>query len=437
MPSGDSNRDTIAAVATPPGRGGIGVVRVSGARVPDIAERVIGSIPPARAATLARFKDASGAAIDEGLAVYFPAPHSYTGEAVLELQGHGGPVVMAMLLSACLDAGARLAEPGEFTRRAFLEGRLDLAQAEAVADLIDASSQEAARSAVRSLSGEFSAAIDALRSQLVELRALTEAQLDFPEEELDDTHRDDAGKRLIGVQATLDDVLARSRQGSLLRSGVQVVLAGPPNVGKSSLLNRLAGEERAIVTPIPGTTRDALRETIHIDGVAVVLVDTAGLRESTDEVEKLGIARTRSEVERADIVLVVHDVMDGAGEVSTAVQRIDVYNKTDLRPGFAPPKGAIAVSAKTGQGLADLRAAIVRAAGWSSTGESVFLARERHLRALASAKEHLSRAAAEKARWELFAEELRLAHDSLSEITGAFTPEDLLGEIFGRFCIGK
>ena len=437
MPSGDSKRDTIAAVATPPGRGGIGVVRISGSQVPQIAERVIGSIPPARVATLARFKDASDAAIDQGIALYFPAPHSYTGEAVLELQGHGGPVVMGMLLSACLDAGARLAEPGEFTRRAFLEGRLDLAEAEAVADLIDASSQEAARSALRSLSGEFSAAIDALRSQLVELRALTEAQLDFPEEELDGIHRDDASKRLLGVKAALDDVLARSKQGSLLRSGVHVVLAGPPNVGKSSLLNRLTGGERAIVTPIPGTTRDALRETIHIDGVAVVLVDTAGLRESADEVEKLGIARTRSELERADVVLAVHDVTAGAGAVPSAAQRIDIYNKTDLRPGFVPPKGAIAVSAKTGQGLADLRDAIVRAAGWSSTGESVFLARERHLRALTAAKEHLARAAAEKARWELFAEELRLAHDSLSAITGAFTADDLLGEIFGRFCIGK
>ena len=437
MPSGESKRDTIAAVATPPGRGGIGVVRVSGARVPHIAERVIGSIPPARIATLARFKDANGAAIDEGIAVYFPAPHSYTGEAVLELQGHGGRVVMGMLLSACLDAGARLAEPGEFTRRAFLEGRLDLAQAEAVADLIDASSQEAARSALRSLSGEFSTAIDALRSQLVELRALTEAQLDFPEEELDGIHRDDAAKRLLSVQAALDDVLVRSKQGSLLRSGVQVVLAGPPNVGKSSLLNRLAGEERAIVTPIPGTTRDALRETIQIDGVAVVLVDTAGLREAADEVEKLGIARTQAELERADVVLAVHDVTAGPAAVPSAAYRIDVYNKTDLRPGFVPPKGSIAVSARTGQGMADLREAIVRAAGWSSTGESLFLARERHLRALGAAKRHLERAAAEQGRWELFAEELRLAHDELSGITGTFTADDLLGEIFGRFCIGK
>ena len=439
MRSGDSSRDTIAAVATPPGRGGIGVVRISGPQAPQIAARLIGSVPPARLATLARFRDASGAAVDEGIALFFPAPHSYTGEAVLELHGHGGPVVMGMLLAACLDAGARLAEPGEFTRRAFLEGRLDLAQAEAVADLIDASSQEAARSALRSLSGEFSAAIDALRTQLVELRALTEAQLDFPEEELDGLHREDAAKRLASVQAALDNVVARSRQGSLLRSGVHVVIAGPPNVGKSSLLNRLAGEERAIVTPIPGTTRDALRETIHIDGVAVVLVDTAGLRESKDELEKLGMARTRAELERADVVLAVHDATAGSipQPLAAGVERIEVYNKVDLRRGFMPPSGAIAVSAKTGHGMADLREAIVRAAGWSSTGESVFLARERHLRALAAAKEHLTAAAGERERWELFAEELRLAQDALSAITGGFTADDLLGEIFGRFCIGK
>ena len=439
MPSDDPKRDTIAAVATPPGRGGIGVVRISGTGVLQIAERVIGTIPLARVATLTRFKDASGAAIDEGIAVYFPAPHSYTGEDVLELQGHGGPVVVGMLLSACLDAGARLAEPGEFTRRAFLEGRLDLAQAEAVADLIDASSQEAARSALRSLSGEFSAAIDGLRAQLIELRALIEAQLDFPEEELDGLHREDAVKRLASVRAALEDVLSRSRQGSLLRNGIHVVLAGPPNVGKSSLLNRLAGEERAIVTPVPGTTRDALRETIHINGVAVVVVDTAGLRESADEVERLGIARTRSELARADVVLAVHDATMGAAShaVSSGAERIEVYNKVDLCPGFVPPTQGIAVSAKTGHGIADLREAIVLAAGWSSTGESAFLARERHLRALAAAKGHLERAAAEKGRWELFAEELRLAHDALSAITGAFTADDLLGEIFGRFCIGK
>jgi len=440
MPSGESARDTIAAVATPAGPGGIGIVRVSGPLVTQIAEGVLGSVPPPRSATFKRFRDACGQTLDEGIALYFPAPHSYTGEEVLELQGHGGPVVLRMLLSACLDAGARLAEPGEFTRRAFLEGRLDLAQAEAVADLIDAASQEAARSAVRSLSGEFSAAIDVLRGALVELRALTEAQLDFPEEELDASHQNATTKRLAGVRTALDDVLNRSRQGSLLRSGVHVVLAGAPNVGKSSLLNRLAGEERAIVTPIPGTTRDALRETIQIDGVAVVLVDTAGLRHSTDELERLGMARTHSELERADVVLTMHDVTsvgETAPAFATGNARIDVYNKVDLKPGFIPSPGAVAVSAKTGQGMAELRSAIVRAAGLSSTGESTFLARERHLRALVGAQAHLARAVAEQERWELFAEELRLAHDQLSSITGAFTADDLLGEIFGRFCIGK
>jgi tRNA modification GTPase len=440
MPRDELARATIAAVATPAGRGGIGIVRVSGPAVPRIAAAILGSVPAARRATLARFSDARGELVDQGIALYFPAPHSYTGEDVLELHGHGGAVVMQMLLGACLDAGARLAEPGEFTRRAFLEGRLDLAQAEAVADLIDAASQEAARSALRSLSGEFSTAIEALRGALVELRALTEAQLDFPEEELDQLHREDAAHRLARVRRALEEVLARSRQGSLLRSGVHAVLVGRPNVGKSSLLNRLAGEERAIVTAIPGTTRDALREPVHIDGVAVVLVDTAGLRPSRDEVERLGMARTQHELERADVVLAVHDLgadSDPLDALPPGVRRIDVYNKLDLHPDFTPPPGAVAVSAKTGAGVDELRREILRAAGWSATGESVFLARERHLRALTAAGRHLARAAAEQARWELFAEELRLAQEELSTITGAFTADDLLGEIFCRFCIGK
>jgi tRNA modification GTPase len=433
-------RDTIAALATPPGRGGIGIVRLSGPAAARIARHLIGALPHPRQATNATFRAADGEPIDEGLALFFPAPNSYTGEDVVELHGHGGPVVMQALLAACLDQGARLAEPGEFTQRAFLEGKLDLAQAEAVADLIDASSREAARSALRSLRGEFSSAIDSLRDQLVELRALTEAQLDFPEEELDVMHREDAARRLAAVQSALQGVLARSRQGSLLRSGVHVVLAGRPNVGKSSLLNRLAGEERAIVTDIPGTTRDALRESIQIEGVPVVMVDTAGLRASSDEVERLGIARTRQEIERADVVLAVH----AAGEADplpmdlpAGAARIDVYNKVDLAPAFVAPPGSVAVSAKTGAGLAELRLAVLRAAGWTATGESLFLARERHLRALTSAAAHLQRAAAEQGRWELFAEELRLAHEQLSRITGAFSADDLLGEIFGRFCIGK
>ena len=440
MPSDELSRDTIAAVATPSGRGGIGVVRISGPAVPEICRKLLGELPAARVATHKTFRDAHGEAIDEGIALYFPAPRSYTGEAVLELQGHGGPVVMQALLAACLDAGARLAEPGEFTRRAFLEGRLDLAQAEAVADLIDAASREAARSALRSLSGEFSQAIAAMQAELVELRALTEAMLDFPEEEVDALHRDDAARRLDAVRRALDDVLAKSRQGSLLRSGIHVVLVGRPNVGKSSLLNRLAGDERAIVTPVAGTTRDALREPVQIDGVPLVLVDTAGLRASADLVERLGIERTQRELERADVVVTIFEAgkpQDALENLPPGVERIEVFNKIDLVPGFAPKTAALAVSAKTGEGLERFRKAILRAAGWSATGEGVFLARERHLRALERAALHLKAASREQARWEFFAEELRLAHAALGAITGEFTADDLLGEIFSRFCIGK
>lgn len=440
MRGDELGRDTIAAIATPPGRGGIGVVRISGPRVPDIARALLGSLPAPRHATYGPFRDPKGEAIDYGLALYFSGPRSYTGEAVLELQGHGGSVVLQAVLAACLDAGARLAEPGEFTRRAFLEGRIDLAQAEAVSDLIDAASREAARSAVRSLSGEFSAAIDALRGKIVELRALTEAMLDFPEEELDPLHRVDAQAKLARVCSALDKVLAKSRQGSLLRSGVHVVLAGPPNVGKSSLLNQLAGEERAIVTAIPGTTRDALREPVQIDGVPLTLVDTAGLRASSDHLEQLGMERTRREIAAADVVLIVSEATrepEPIDDLPSAAVRLLVFNKLDLHPGFVAPSGAIAVSARTGEGLDRLRRAILEAAGWSSAGESPFLARERHLRALVACGEHLARAAAEQGRWEIFAEELRLAHDQLGVITGRFTSDDLLGEIFSRFCIGK
>ena len=443
MPSADppgSPPDTIAAIATPPGRGAIGIVRVSGARAPGIARQLLGRVPQARVATLMAAKDARGELLDEGLALYFPAPRSYTGEDALEFHGHGGPLVLQSVLSACVDAGARLAEPGEFTRRAFLNGKLDLAQAESVADLIDAASREAARSALRSLQGEFSAAVDALVAQLVELRALTEAMLDFPDEEVETLHRDDAAARLAQVRAALEEVLAKSRQGSLLRNGIHVVLAGRPNVGKSSLLNRLAGEERAIVTPIAGTTRDALREPIQIEGVPLVVIDTAGLRPASDLVERLGIERTQRELERADIVIVIfeageaHAPLDGM-PAGTAL--IEVYNKIDLRPGFVPPAGAVAVSAKTGAGVDQLKRAILQAAGWNATGETVFLARERHLRALQRAAAHLEAAAREPQRWELFAEELRLAQTALAGITGEFTADDLLGEIFGRFCIGK
>lgn len=435
MPSDEVTRDTIAAIATPAGRGGIGVVRVSGPAVPRIALAILGRLPEPRLATFGALAD-----VDKGVAIYFPAPHSYTGEPVLELQGHGGLVVMQALLGACLDAGARLAEPGEFTRRAFLEGKLDLAQAEAVADLIDATTREAARSALRSLAGEFSGAVAALVTQLTDLRALIEAMLDFPEEEVDRLHARDAAERLARVREALDAVLAKSRQGSLLRTGVHVVLAGRPNVGKSSLLNRLAGDERAIVAPLPGTTRDALREPVQIEGVPLILVDTAGLRRDADAIEQLGMERTRRELESADVVLAVRE----AGSKATAPEdlpqralRIDVYNKIDLAPGFAVPAGAVGVSAKTGAGLDRLRQAILEGVGWSATGESVFLARERHLRALESARGHLSVAATELRRWELFAEELRLAQAALGAITGEFRADDLLGEIFARFCIGK
>ena len=435
MPGDEISRDTIAAIATPAGRGGIGVVRVSGPSVPQVARAILGRVPEPRLATYAHFAD-----VDEGIALYFPAPHSYTGEPVLELQGHGGPMVMQALLAVCLEAGARLAEPGEFTRRAFLEGKLDLAQAEAVADLIDAATREAARSALRSLSGEFSAAVGALVAQLVELRALTEAMLDFPEEEVDPLHARDAGVRLARTREALESVLSKSRQGSLLRSGVHVVLAGPPNVGKSSLLNRLAGDERAIVTPVPGTTRDALREPVQIHGVPLVLVDTAGLRSDADAIERLGIERTRRELESADVVLAVHEAGSEANlaePLPAAARRVDVYNKIDLVPAFRPPAGAVAVSAKTGAGLERLREAILDAVGWSATGESVFLARARHLRALESAGAHLAAAERELSSWELFAEELRLAQVALGAITGEYRADELLGEIFARFCIGK
>lgn len=442
MPGGEIVPETIAAVATPPGRGGIGIVRVTGPKVPEIANAVLGRLPEPRTTALCSFRDATGECVDEGIALYFQAPHSYTGEAVLELQGHGGPVVTHAVLGAVLDAGARLADPGEFTRRAFLNGRLDLAQAEAVADLIDAASREAARSALRSLRGDFSSAIGGLVAGLIELRVLTEAMLDFPEEEVDSVHRNDAGARLGQLRAALEEVIVKSRQGSLLRTGIHVVLAGRPNVGKSSLLNRLAGEERAIVTAVPGTTRDALRESVQIEGVPIVVVDTAGLRESRDEIERLGMARTRHELERADIALVVVELgslQAPEEQLPPAGARINVINKIDLVPGTEPGRraGAVYVSAMTGAGLEDLRQAVLQAAGWRSRGESVFLARERHLRALGVARAHLEAAAGQQVQWEFFAEELRLAQEALGEITGRVSADDLLGEIFSRFCIGK
>jgi len=468
----------IAAIATAPGRGGIGVVRVSGPDVSAIAQAVCGQALKARHATYLPFLDAHGKAIDHGLALYFPAPHSYTGEEVLELQGHGGPVVMQMLLARCLDAGReiglRLAEPGEFTRRAFLNDKLDLAQAEAVADLIEASTEAAARSAARSMEGVFSDAIRALVEQVIHLRMLVEATLDFPEEEIDFLEASNARGQLANIRDALGGVLAQAKQGSLLREGLSVVLAGQPNVGKSSLLNALAGAELAIVTPIPGTTRDRVRETIQIEGIPLHIIDTAGLREdATDEVERIGIERTWEAVGRADLVLHLVDAADyvehGLSEIDDAIDDrlcghlppgspiLRVVNKIDLAPkvgerhfgadrphvvaAIGPNPAEVWISARTGAGIDLLRSQLLRLVGWQSGNEGTFLARERHLTALRNAQSHLDlaeeRAAQEAQALDLFAEELRLAQDHLNSITGEFSSDDLLGTIFTRFCIGK
>lgn len=427
------------------------MVRVSGSALLPFARALCGREPAPRVATFARFRDADGGAIDEGLVLYFSAPGSFTGEDVIELQGHGGPVVMQMLLARCVELGARLAEPGEFTKRAFLNGKLDLAQAEGVADLIEASTTAAARSALRSLSGAFSSEVTRIRDALIDLRMLVEATLDFPEEELDFLERADAFGRLATVRSSLESLLDRARQGALLRSGLNVVLVGPPNVGKSSLLNRLAGEERAIVTDIAGTTRDALRETIQIEGIPLHIIDTAGLRETSDEVERIGIARTWREIERADVIVRLQDAGAAAYSADTAaidaalpgqVERIVVRNKIDLlgqAPGRLEADGMVTLqlSARTGDGIDLLRAELLRVAGWHAHGEDLVLARERHLAALRGALEHLAQAAQCVHALELFAEELRLAQDRVSEITGEFTADDLLGVIFSRFCIGK
>ena len=440
----------IAAIATPPGRGGIGVLRVSGAELLPLAQALTGQAPAPRHATLARFLAADGVAIDHGILLYFQAPHSFTGEDVLEVQGHGGPVVMQMLLARCMELGARLAEPGEFSRRAFLNNKIDLVQAEAVADLIEAGTAAAARSAVRSLSGEFSREVRALVARLTELRMLVEATLDFPEEEIDILRDTDAAQRLAALQADLAALLQRARAGRLLRSGMQVVLAGLPNVGKSSLLNRLAGEERAIVTEVAGTTRDAVRETIQVEGIPLHIIDTAGLRDTDDVVEKIGVERAWREIEQADVVLQLVDARSGetpadhaiAVRLPAGIERIVVENKCDLA-GRAAERFMVAgrvhlcLSAKSGEGISLLHDELLRVAGWSGHGEDVVLARERHLEALAIAAEKSALATRRLDRIELCAEELRLAQEALSRITGEFTADDLLGEIFSRFCIGK
>lgn len=461
-----ASRDPIVAIATAPGRGGVGIVRVSGRGLGPFVQALLGRVLTPREATYLPFADAAGQPIDHGLALWFAGPHSYTGEDVLELQGHGGPVVLQLLVARCLEVGRdvlpalRVARAGEFTERAFLNDKLDLAQAEAVADLIDASTEAAARSASRSLAGVFSGRIHGLRDALVNLRMLVEATLDFPEEDIDFLQKADASGQLRRLREALADVQAQARQGALLRDGLQVVIAGQPNAGKSSLLNALAGAELAIVTPVAGTTRDVVQQTIQIEGVPLHVVDTAGLRDSpdVDEVEKIGIERAWGRIREADVVLFLHDLTRTetapyqsadaaiatslAQAVAAGVPVLHVWNKLDQSPSaHTDLQGGLAISAKRGEGLQALRQRLLALAGWQQSGDGLFMARARHLQALQRVDDHLMQAdallAAQAEHLDLLAEELRLAQQALGEITGEFTADDLLGEIFSRFCIGK
>ena len=466
------HHDPIVAIATAPGRGAVGIVRVSGKDIAPVMAALCGKPLTPRHASYLPFRDAHGGIIDQGLAIHFPAPHSFTGEDVLELQAHGGPVVLQLLLARCLEAGQhvglRVAQPGEFTERAFLNDKIDLAQAEAIADLIDASTETAARSAARSMSGEFSQAVNALLEKMIHLRMLVEATLDFPEEDIDFLQKADAQGQLDRLQQTLAIVMQRSGQGAILREGIKVVIAGQPNAGKSSLLNALAGAELAIVTPIAGTTRDKVMQLIQLDGVPLHVVDTAGLRdadeagdglEDIDEVEKIGIERAWSEIQSADAVLFLHDlsrqnainyIADDARISDLLTEKlppktpvIHVWNKSDMAdaPALARVADGIAMSAKTGAGLQDLRHRLLQVVGWQSAPEGVYMARERHMQALQRVEGQLVRAStqfsAAQPALDLLAEDLRQAQLHLSEITGQFTSDDLLGEIFSRFCIGK
>ena len=442
--------DTIAAIATASGAGGIGVVRVSGPAVQLIAAQVLGSCPAPRHASYLDFKQANGDLIDRGIAIFYPNPHSYTGEDVLELQAHGGTALMQILLARCIALGARQAEPGEFTRRAYLNDKIDLAQAEAVADVINAATIEAAKSAVRSLSGEFSQRINALLLKLIDLRMFVEACLDFPEEEIDFITQGRVAEKLASIITELNSVFSKAKQGSLLREGINVVLVGQPNVGKSSLMNQLAGEEIAIVTSIAGTTRDTIKNAIQINGVPLHVIDTAGLRETDDEVEKFGIARTWQAAESANIALLLVDAAHGITETEKSIlarlpqeiRKIWVHNKIDVAnelPLVKEINGAthIYLSAKTGAGLELLKSHLLKLAGYENNSEGVFMARARHLEALLKVETHLSIAGQQIKSAELLAEELRISQAALGSITGEFTPDDLLGEIFSKFCIGK
>jgi tRNA modification GTPase len=449
-----ADEDTIVAVATAPGRAGVGIVRLSGPGASRIGTRLAGHLPAPRRAGVRRFRDVDGGLVDRGLVLYFPAPASFTGEDIVELHGHGAPVALDLLVEAALAAGARLARPGEFTERAFLNGRMDLAQAEAVADLIDSGSRAAVRSAMRSLEGEFSARIDALAVRLLELRLFVEAAIDFPEEEIDFLEDGSVSAHLRQIIEDLDVLRNGARQGALLNEGISVVIAGRPNAGKSSLLNRLSGHERAIVTPHPGTTRDVLVERILVEGLPLRVVDTAGLRATDDVIEREGVRRALAEIERADRILLVTDATADEDPLAVAreerlpLERVTlVRNKIDLT-GVAPgvePAGTVGappvirISALTGSGLGDLVAHLKAAAGWRDD-EGVFSARRRHLDALrrtADLLEHGAAALAAGGAGELLAEDLRLAHDALGEIVGRVSSDELLGRIFASFCIGK
>jgi tRNA modification GTPase len=441
--------DNIVAVATAPGRGGIGVVRVSGRDLLPMATTVLGFEPKPRYATYGSFLDAHGELLDKGIVLFFSAPHSYTGEDVIEFQGHGGTAVLQLVLQRCLDLGARLAQPGEFTQRAFLNGQLDLAQAESVADLINASSSQAAISAIRSLQGDFSQAITHLVDGLIQLRMLVEAMLDFPEEEIAVTDVVNRATRIATLQGELESILNKAQQGSLLREGAHIVLAGRPNVGKSSLINCLSGEPVALVSEIPGTTRDVIRQAIYIQGIPLHIIDTAGLRESQDIIEQMGIASARNAIQQADVILVLMDARNGMNtddikvisELPQDIPKLYVYNKIDLLNEIEMVENLantnpIYISVKTGMGLDLLRELLLKSIGWHSEA-GVYMARKRHLIALLSARDSLQRATEEVNRAEILAEDLRIAQEHLSAITGEYSSDELLGEIFSHFCIGK